>query len=323
MNYDIENGTADFDGLVNFYRSFLPRAELERICSRGTFRWKGRWMCGENFSLLSVSCEDGWMLRPRCQTERVCLIFPTAGAIEVDFGGRRVTATPQSALVAGIHEISQIWAYGRNSRVVLKWEVAAVNKVLAEMFEGARLRNVGLGLQLDLSGPQGQTLYHLASVLSSGVRDDTIRSAKAAGLLGEAALRLLFEQFPPGSLSDQLSRPPDTAMSRQVRAAVNFMHANLHQPLTLGRIAAAVGVSGRSLQAEFQRVLDTSPLSYLRDLRLRAVHVELTRSENFLPVREVALKWGFTHMGRFAAQYREAFGVPPSETSRLAGDEGR
>ena len=80
---------------------------------------------------------------------------------------------------------------------------------------------------------------------------------------------------------------------------------------------------GRSLQAGFQRVLDTSPLAYLRDLRLRAVHVELTRPENFLPVREVALKWGFTHMGRFAAQYREAFGVTPSETSRLAGEDGQ
>jgi hypothetical protein len=36
------------------------------------------------------------------------------------------------------------------------------------------------------------------------------------------------------------------------------------------------------------------------------VHAELSRSDNLLPVSEVALKWGFTPMGRFAAQYRAA-----------------
>jgi AraC-like DNA-binding protein len=42
----------------------------------------------------------------------------------------------------------------------------------------------------------------------------------------------------------------------------------------------------------------------------------LASPENTLPVHEVALKWGFTHMGRFAAKYRATFGVYPSETAK-------
>jgi AraC-like DNA-binding protein len=33
-------------------------------------------------------------------------------------------------------------------------------------------------------------------------------------------------------------------------------------------------------------------------------------------VSEVAFRWGFTHLGRFAGAYKERFGVPPSQTLR-------
>ena len=38
-------------------------------------------------------------------------------------------------------------------------------------------------------------------------------------------------------------------------------------------------------------------------------------------VLSVALKWGFKHLGRFAAQYRAIFGVYPSDTAKKAVDK--
>ena len=35
-----------------------------------------------------------------------------------------------------------------------------------------------------------------------------------------------------------------------------------------------------------------------------------------LSVSEVATRWGFTHLGRFAGAYRLRYGVPPSQTLR-------
>lgn len=92
------------------------------------------------------------------------------------------------------------------------------------------------------------------------------------------------------------------------------MHANMHQPLNVMDIARAAGVSVRSLQTGFRQFKDTTPAAYLRRIRLDAVHAELSLLTNRLPVGEVALKWGFTQMGRFAAQYRARFGGYPSET---------
>jgi len=161
-------------------------------------------------------------------------------------------------------------------------------------------------------------LQHIVRALSIGLIDDQLRSPTASALLSEAALRLIFESF-SNAFTERSNREPTAAMPRQIKAAIEYMHENLHQPLTLGSIAEAAGVGSRSLQAGFQRLFDASPLAYLRDMRLQAAHAELSYPDNRLSVREIALKWGFTHMGRFSAQYRAVFGVSPSETSRLAG----
>jgi transcriptional regulator GlxA family with amidase domain len=72
------------------------------------------------------------------------------------------------------------------------------------------------------------------------------------------------------------------------------------------------------LQSGFRKIHGTTPVGYLRRIRLEAAHAELSRPDNLLPVSEVAMKWGFTHMGRFASLYRSAFGLYPSDSVRRA-----
>jgi transcriptional regulator GlxA family with amidase domain len=61
--------------------------------------------------------------------------------------------------------------------------------------------------------------------------------------------------------------------------------------------------------------MGTSPMAYLRELRLQAVHDELAIAEpGSIRVTEVAARWGFVHLGRFAATYRRQFAELPSDT---------
>ena len=57
-------------------------------------------------------------------------------------------------------------------------------------------------------------------------------------------------------------------------------------------------------------------MEFLRELRLDKVRAELAASAGGpgSGVREVAQKYGFLHLGHFAAQYRARFGERPSET---------
>ncbi|WIB77922.1 helix-turn-helix transcriptional regulator [Curtobacterium sp. MCPF17_002] len=103
----------------------------------------------------------------------------------------------------------------------------------------------------------------------------------------------------------------------RVRAAVEYIHAHAHEPLTVSDIARAADLSVRGLQEAFQRALDRTPMQYLREVRLRRSHDDLQRSApGQTSVAEVAARWGFTHMGRFSGEYLHRFGEYPKQTLR-------
>jgi AraC-like DNA-binding protein len=111
-----------------------------------------------------------------------------------------------------------------------------------------------------------------------------------------------------------------------VRTAVDVIEAEAHLPLTLSSIAARSHICVRTLQQGFQRHLGTSPMAYLREVRLRRAHQTLLESDpSTVTVTSVAHDWGFTNMGRFAAAHAARYHETPAETLRreTAHDSGR
>ncbi|HVZ45746.1 MAG TPA: helix-turn-helix domain-containing protein [Ramlibacter sp.] len=89
-------------------------------------------------------------------------------------------------------------------------------------------------------------------------------------------------------------------------------------PLQIEDLCRRLHTSRRTLQASFNMVAGTTPLAYLRNLRLNAARRRLMSS----PAREVnvsqaAGEAGFDHFGRFAGDYKALFGEAPSTTKRL------
>jgi len=75
-----------------------------------------------------------------------------------------------------------------------------------------------------------------------------------------------------------------------------------------------VGASRRKLQYCFQETLGISPVTYLRIIRLNSVHRELLTLDSTKQVQNIATKWGFLHLSRFANDYKQLFGERPSDT---------
>ena len=74
-------------------------------------------------------------------------------------------------------------------------------------------------------------------------------------------------------------------------------------------------MSVRSLQDGFAVHVGLPPMAYLRDVRLVNAHRDLVDGHG--PVANVAHRWGFLHLGRFAADYRRKYGQTPSQTLAL------
>ena len=57
-----------------------------------------------------------------------------------------------------------------------------------------------------------------------------------------------------------------------------------------------------------------TPKAYLQAQRLHGVRRELRVADTETVIADVAGRWGFWHMGQFAADYRRTFDQLPSET---------
>lgn len=126
---------------------------------------------------------------------------------------------------------------------------------------------------------------------------------------------LLLHQ--PHSHSALLESTASGAVSRDVRRAIDFAHANLDKPLSLADLVEVAGVPARTLNEHFRAVTGFPPMAYLQRQRLNAVRASLM-GQPARGVTETALAFGFSHLGRFSAAYRRMFGETPSDTLRRA-----
>ncbi|MFC0845001.1 AraC family transcriptional regulator [Streptomyces noboritoensis] len=114
---------------------------------------------------------------------------------------------------------------------------------------------------------------------------------------------------------EALDEPVGAALPGPVKRVVDAIHAHPERPFTTTELAGIGQVGARWLQEGFRRHLGMSPMAYLRDVRMTRVHTELRQADPAqLTVGEAAYRWGFTHLGRFADNYRRRFGELPSQT---------
>ncbi|QLY28571.1 AraC family transcriptional regulator [Nocardia huaxiensis] len=128
----------------------------------------------------------------------------------------------------------------------------------------------------------------------------------------------LLTVFPNSTMTADYIPGPGRTAPATIRRAAQFIEDHAAEPLTLTGIAAAARIGPRALQSGFRRHLDTTPLHYLRRVRLSRAHQELLAADpgSGATVETIAARWGFTHQARFAAWYREVYGVLPSRTLR-------
>lgn len=112
------------------------------------------------------------------------------------------------------------------------------------------------------------------------------------------------------------SRSSRAARRRRLgRDAEEFLRANAMESFSLDALASASGASGRMLEYHFHEMYGVSPLAWFRSMKLNEVHRILrTTDPGNRRISDIAADWGFTHLGRFAAAYRQLFGEAPSQT---------
>jgi AraC-like DNA-binding protein len=138
-------------------------------------------------------------------------------------------------------------------------------------------------------------------------------------LVGRMAKRLLvaaaLTTFPNTAVTGPPAAERGGASTAILRRAARFIDEHAGQDIDAADIAGAAQVGMRALQLAFRRNLGTTPMHYLRRVRLEHAHNELLAADPAqTTVTEIASRWGFASPSRFTAYYRAAFGALPSHT---------
>ena len=125
-------------------------------------------------------------------------------------------------------------------------------------------------------------------------------------------------------LTTARARAGDHVKRRHARTMVRIeevLAEHLSQPLRMPELCALVAVSDRTLRSCCAEFLGMSPTQYVLLRRLKEVRRELRDANlNTVSVAEVAHRFRFAELGRFAETYRATFGEAPSATlQRIPG----
>jgi AraC family transcriptional regulator len=96
----------------------------------------------------------------------------------------------------------------------------------------------------------------------------------------------------------------------RLRRALDFMEANLANPIGLAEVAASTGLTRMHFAAQFRSTTGYSPHAYL--LRRRLEHAQMLLSSSEFSVLNVALSCGFSSHAHFTAVFKRMIGEPPN-----------
>lgn len=123
------------------------------------------------------------------------------------------------------------------------------------------------------------------------------------------------------NLEDHAKAQGSVDRHRAARKAAGLMHDLAREEISITSLCEAVGSNRRTLHLGFMELYGIPPMKYLRALRLCKARREILGSGyRNLSVTDAAMAWGFNHLGRFSAEYRQFFGeLPSSQKSSDAG----
>ncbi|TLG09809.1 AraC family transcriptional regulator [Nocardia cyriacigeorgica] len=262
----------------------------------------------------------GVQVRVRSEpTETFRLVqIPLSGWVHVRAGSSDIASDTTVASVPEPDVPLDMKAHDSSRYLLVRFDRHALDTHLLRMLGRAPNGPLRMSQAMQLRSPAVRTWLETLRMVQA--------DAAGPGLLRDARLRpqvgqLIMTQFllaQPNSYSELLlGTDTSTATPRPIRRAEQLIVERARDLPSVADIAAAVGLSVRTLQEGFRRYLDTTPTERLREARLVGVHADLAAADpTTTTVAAIAADWGFWHLGRFSALYRKRWGVSPSTTLR-------
>jgi AraC-like DNA-binding protein len=180
-----------------------------------------------------------------------------------------------------------------------------------------------LTLQLDrlLGTPAAEPAGMVSSPIDAALSGAVVRLLEAlhspleCALLAPAIVREIYFRVLTGGQGPSLR----AALSRHGRyarigRALRAIHDACESHLSMETLAAAAGMSVSSFHAHFKEITHTSPLQYLKSIRLHKARLMMLRER--MTVAAAAARVGYESPSQFSREFRRLFGRSPGDETR-------
>lgn len=148
-------------------------------------------------------------------------------------------------------------------------------------------------------------------------RPEMLQSVKVCQAIQNSILEAITQLCASSRQATVISRS-EVQHAQIVHRVRQFLLENSDRAISIPELCTVFGISRRTLQYVFDRVLGIGPNAYLKILRLNGVRRDLLCRDRQVSVQQAASDWGFWHYSQFAKDYRTLFDELPSATVKRA-----
>ncbi len=247
------------------------------------------------------------------EDDELTVVFVEHGANIVERNGREIATGLVGGCAIGPMRAGDVVRIAPNSaRRLVRVDSRQIDDLIVRHFHVAPPPSIDFMPSLRAAQPEcailGDIVRHVIAGLASAEGPFASILSKQYSDLFLSSLLLIV----PNSFSSALGKAGGVATNRYVKRALDYMRANVEQPIDIDDIARNAACSPRRLQLAFRAQFGVTPIAFLKEERLRLAERRL-RTGEYGDVTSLALSLGFSNPGRFAGEFRQKFGVLPSE----------
>lgn len=255
------------------------------------------------------------IISPDVMESFLLIQIPIRGSEFIESDDRRVLFKEQQGVILNAHARTRIHHNGDTEKIIIRVDNEMVMRMCQQHLGRTLRKSVEFKVEMALDRPESrgmrQVLAWICDLLSN---TDSLPPLLNAQISTSIVNMLLSSQ--PNNYSSELHEDKTKSIAPAfVKKIERYIEDHADEPLSIGDFSEYAGVSTRSLFSGFRQFRNTSPMNYLKEIRLRRVREELIRTPPSSGiVTTIALRWGFSHLGHFTTDYKRRFGETPSET---------
>ena len=266
-----------------------------------------------NFQLIDLQWQQAFRLTQTTPVDRYLIHLVCSGHLTQTIERQQTCCSPQTATIVGPGQKLASSSSQKGKALLMAIDRDSIDSALGKLLDRHLTQPLIFCADIDLTSDLGLSLNKFLQFLWD--------AAAGAGAAASFVLKELEQAFVaciikglPNNYTEELQYQHESALAAYVRKAQAFIESHLHEDITVGDIATAVGVCARLLQKAFAHQCGCSPMRFVTQSRLERIRQRLDRSTADTKIGDVMMDYGFTQGGKFAKEYQQLFGEKPSET---------